>query len=150
MNKKGRTKRIRNPVAPQFVAYYQAIKVFGSRGDLTSFAEFCGVSQSYLSSIASGKADMPFDVAVKAAYYSKGKLDICDLVPCIKPYMPILARIQLIYEKKDKSKKEKLAMIEQLYSTDDLASNDGMDPDNLDKFYTMKEMFADEKSNQTA
>ena len=150
MNKKGRVKRIRNPVSPQFVAYYQAIKVFGKNGDLTRFADFCGVSQSYLSSIASGRTDMPFDVAVKAAYYSKGKLDLCDLVPCIRPYLPMLARIQLIYERKDKSKKEKLALIDQLFNAKDLSQNDGMAPDNLEKFFSMKEMFADEKSSQTA
>lgn len=143
----GKRKRIKNPVAPQFMAYYQAIKIFGNLGDLTRLAEFCGVSQTYLSSIGSGKSEMPFDVAVKVAYYSKGKLDLRELIPCIKPYLPILARIQLIFEMNDKSKKEKLALIEKLYGD---KTDDGIGEANLDTFFCLKEMFVDEKSKQIA
>ena len=142
-------KRKKNPVAPQFIAYYQALKVFGNFGDLSHFAEFCGISHSHLASIASGRVGMPFEVAVKAAYYSKGKLDLCDLIPFLKPYMPVLARIQLVYEMKNKSKKEILSMIEKFYLGD---KNDGISLSSkiFDNFLSMQEVIADEKSDQNS
>lgn len=99
---------------PAFVNYYNALKFLGPRGELKKFAEFCNCSVAFLSMVARGKSRFSVELAIMTVIFSRGKVTLDELCPWLKPYLPLVARMQLLKEMK-RNKNEKMEGMNKLF-----------------------------------
>lgn len=119
-------------VPTAFISYFNTLKVMCGYGALKKWADFCGCSPAWLTSLASGKYQIPVDIAIKTAIYSRGKVDLVDLCPFLKDDIPIIARQQLIRESKKNKNKEGAAGLDLSIHYKD---SDGITTKDLSEFF---------------
>lgn len=125
----GRRREVTN-VPTAFISYFNTLKVMCGYGALKKWADFCGCSPAWLTRLASGNYQIPIDIAIKTAIYSRGKVDLVDLCPSLKDDIAIIARQQIIRESKA-SKGQKIDLSIHYKNT----ASDGLTSKKISEFF---------------
>lgn len=127
--KVGRRREV-SKVPTAFISYFNTIKVMCGYGALKRWADFCGCSPAWLTRLASGNHQIPIDIAIKTAIYSRGKVDLVDLCPNLKEDIAIIARQQILRESKaNKGQEIDLSIHYKNYAFD------GLTPKKISEFF---------------